>query len=69
MQKGRFILYTTHCPMCSVLKSKLQSKNISFQEIDDVDEMMKLGIESVPVLKIGEKLLNFSEAVSYVNSL
>ena len=61
------ILYSTHCPRCTVLEAKLKQKNIEYQEINNVDEMLKLGIQSVPQLKVDGKLMDFSEAVKWVN--
>ncbi len=61
------ILYTTMCPKCMVLESKLTSKNIDFKINSNVDEMANLGIMSAPVLSIDGKLLQFKEAIDWVN--
>lgn len=61
------ILYSTHCPRCTVLEAKLKQKNIEYQEINNVDEMLKLGIQTVPQLKVDGKLMDFSEAIKWVN--
>lgn len=63
------ILYSTGCPRCTVLKRKLDEKGVVYQEIEDVDEMMKLDIMEVPVLYIGGVLMNFTEAIEWVNGL
>ena len=62
-------LYTTHCPKCKVIETKMKSKNIHFDEVTDVNEMRKKGIESLPVLEVDGKMLGFLEANSYINSL
>ena len=62
-------LYSTGCPKCKVLKSKLDSKNIEYKIITDVDEMTKLGMTTVPFLMIDGKIKNFKESVDYINSL
>lgn len=63
------IIYTTEtCPRCSVLKTKLQSKNIKYIENHDIDEMRKLGIMSVPYMMMDGQLMNFGEAISWVNA-
>lgn len=59
--------YSTHCPKCSVLEKKMKSKNISYEEINDVETMKAKGIESVPMLEIDDTLMNFAEAVRWVN--
>ena len=61
------ILYTIGCPMCQVLKKKLDMKNIQFKEINDIDIMKNKGISSVPVLEINGELMNFSDANKWVN--
>lgn len=63
------ILYTTDCPKCKILKKKLNEKNVLFTENHSVEEMLVLGIEQVPVLKAEEKLMNFTEAVKWINNL
>lgn len=61
-------LYSTHCPRCNVLVAKLNQKNIQFEEITDIDIMEKLGIMSVPMLSIDDKLMDFKEAVTWINA-
>ena len=62
-----YILYSTGCPKCEVLKKKLAEKGVQYTENNSVDEMLKLGIEAVPVLKVDDRLLEFKEAVDWVN--
>lgn len=61
------ILYSTGCPKCKVLKSKLEDKGIEFVENDSVEEMTELGITQVPVLSVCGALLDFKKAVTWVN--
>lgn len=63
------IFYTTHCPQCNILAKKLEQKNIQYTTVDDVETMKELGITSVPVLSLGGVLMNFRNAVDFVNSL
>ena len=62
-------LYTTHCPQCTVLERKLAQKNITYTEHNDIDEMIKLGYNSVPILVIDGNEMPFGEAIQWVNSL
>lgn len=64
-----FVLYSTDCPKCIVLKEKMLGKKIDFLECNDTEEMRELGITMVPVLKVNDKYLNFKEANSYINGL
>lgn len=61
------ILYSTNCPRCNVLEEKLKVKNIDFVINNDVDKMIDLGIMSAPVLSVDDKLLQFKEAIDWVN--
>ena len=65
--KLSIILYSTGCPKCKVLKSKLEDKGIEFVENDSVEEMTELGITQVPVLSVCGALLDFKKAVTWVN--
>lgn len=63
------ILYTTHCPQCSVIESKLKEHNLEYTEITDIAKMRELGILSVPVLKVDGETKNFIEANKWLNNL
>lgn len=64
------ILYSTHCPKCNILEKKLNEKNISFRLETEIEKMPKQVINSntVPWLKVNDCLMNFGEAVKWVNS-
>jgi glutaredoxin-related protein len=62
------ILYSTGCPKCNVLKKKLAAAGIDYDEETNVEVMESLGISAVPVLKINNQLLSFTEAVKYINN-
>lgn len=63
------VLYSTNCPKCAILEGKLREKSIEFAVNTDVDEMLKLGMQSAPALKINDELLGFVDAVKWVNEL
>ena len=65
----KYILYSTGCPKCKVLKSKLDDKKIDYIVVDNIDEIMSKGIESVPVLEVNGEMMNFKSAVDYVNKI
>lgn len=60
-------LYSTGCPKCKILETKLNKKNIKYQEFTDVNKMLDMGIKSVPYLEVDGKLMNFTEANDWVN--
>lgn len=61
------ILYTTHCPKCKVLETKLNQKKLSYTIVDNVDEITGMGIMSVPVLQVNDDLFSFVEANKWIN--
>ena len=61
--------YSTGCPRCSVLKKKLEDKNIEFETVTDVDKMLEIGIKSAPALSFGGEIMNFSDAIKWVSSI
>lgn len=60
-------LYSNNCPRCIVLKQKLNNANITFQEENDINTMISLCLDEVPVLKIDDKIMNFLEAIDWIN--
>ena len=63
------ILYTIGCPKCNILKTKLKEKGVNFKIVDDIDEMEKLDIISAPQLFNGEKLMDYDEAMLWLNNV
>ena len=64
---GKIVLYTSHCPRCAILEKKLQEKNIAYETFTDVQKMIDMGFESMPVLQVDGKKMLFKEAVKWVN--
>lgn len=65
----KVILYSTGCPKCKVLKTKLDNKGIEYEIVNDTDEMLRLGMTTVPCLGIDGEIKDFKESVDYINSL
>ena len=61
------ILYTTFCPKCKVLETKLKQKGIKYKEITDIDIMTEKGFMSVPMLEVDNFVMNFTEANTWIN--
>lgn len=62
------ILYSTFCPKCNVLKSKLDEAGITYKINTSIDEMIELGIVTAPVLFVDGQKLSFIEAVDWINN-
>ena len=63
----KIILYSNNCPRCKILKKKLDDNKINYEIIDDVDTMIDKGLSTVPALDINGRMLDFKEAVEWVN--
>lgn len=62
------VLFSTHCPKCCVLEKKLNQKNISYEEINDIEIMKEKGYLSVPVLEVDGTRMDFKAANDWINS-
>lgn len=60
------VLWSTHCPRCKVLESKLKQKNIDYEECNDVQLMLSKGLETAPALEVDGTMMNFKEAVEWI---
>ena len=64
----KITLFSTHCPKCNVLEKKLQQKNISYEEVNDVEIMKEKGYLSVPVLEVDGTSMDFKTASNWINN-
>ena len=62
------ILYSTGCPKCKVLITKLDSKNINYNVVSDINVIVSKGINTVPVLEVDNNLMDFKTAIDWVNA-
>lgn len=63
------VLYSTGCPKCNVLKRKLDAANVQYSTVNDVDEMLKLGLKSAPALGVGTEIMDFKNAIEWVRNI
>ena len=63
------VLYSTGCPMCKVLKTKLNLAGVSYEEINDQETMIAKGFKSAPILEVEGQVLNFKEAIEWVKNI
>lgn len=62
-------LYTINCPACKVLESKLDEKGLEYQKHESEDATRALGFSEAPLLEVNGQILQFSEAIQYINNL
>ena len=60
------ILYEHGCPRCKVLKSKLDQKGIKYDTIGDVEVMKAKGFTEAPKLEVGDRIMDFKEAIEWI---
>jgi glutaredoxin-related protein len=60
-------LYSTHCPQCNTLETKLNRAGIDYKICDDIDLMKSRGFKAAPMLETDEGLFNFAQAIKWVN--
>lgn len=65
MEKANVVFYTVGCPRCTVLEKKLKEANIDYEIFSDVDKMLEMGMDDMPVLEVDGKRMSFSEAVKW----
>ncbi len=63
----KIILYTTHCPMCTVLEEKLEDAGFEYETVEDPQEIIKLGYYSAPILSVDENTMTFKEACDWID--
>lgn len=62
--------YTSHCPICKILKSTMDKNNIEYVEFDDPDLYMPIaednGIMSMPFADIDGEILSGNKLREYI---
>ncbi len=62
------ILYSTGCPKCRVLETKLTEAGVKFTKNESVDEMLAMGLTEAPALSVNGEVLGFLSAVRWVDA-
>lgn len=61
------ILYSTNCPKCKVIETKLNQLGIQYNINTDLNIMKQKGLSSAPYLELEDgTLLNFMEARNWM---
>lgn len=64
------ILYSTGCPKCKVLKTKLDTAQIEYVVCDDKQAMINKNFTNVPMLEFdGGMIMDFKSAVEWINRI
>lgn len=65
---SKIVLYTTHCPKCRILETKLKAKGVQYVEVTDEAIMQEKNIEFLPMLEVDKTLMDFVAANNFINS-
>lgn len=60
------IFYSTHCKKCGVVEILLKQKGIDYIESNDVQTVLDLGFKNAPLLSVDGKIMEFSEAITWL---
>lgn len=63
------ILYSTGCSNCRMLEAKLKAKKIEYVEVTDSNIILGMGFMSVPMLEVDGKIMNYKNAIEWLNNL
>ena len=64
----KVVLYHQHgCGMCKAVEMLLQKKNIDYESVTDVDEMLARGVTGTPTLDVDDKRFVKRECLDWIN--
>jgi len=66
---SKIILFSNDCAKCKILKTKLDQKQITYEECNDIDIMIKNGFLSIPMLQVDEEIMNYLNAVNWIKEI
>ena len=62
--------YSTNCPKCKVLSTKLDQVGVKYNINTDINTMLSKGIKSAPALEMEDgRIMDFSQALAWVRGL
>ena len=62
--------YSTNCPKCKVLSTKLDQAGVKYNINTDINTMLGKGIKSAPALEMEDgRIMDFSQALAWVRGL
>ncbi len=59
-------LYSNSCPNCVALKAELDKSNIEYIVCSDINAMINMGLNELPVLEVNGKLMSNNEAIDWI---
>lgn len=66
--ENEVVLYSTGCVRCRDMEEMLTQKGLRFVKVTSVDEMIKLGLNYVPALRVNGEILEQEEAFRWIKN-
>ena len=63
---NKIVFYSTHCPRCKVLETKIKQKHIAYDECNDIQIMKEKGFEMAPQLEVDGIIMDFKAALKWI---
>lgn len=64
------ILYSQPgCGQCRAIHILANKKGLTYTEVQDIEEMRKVGVEHTPAMKINDELLYGPAIIKYINGV
>lgn len=60
------ILYTTGCPKCKVVSTKLSRAGVEYDTCNDIAIMQSKGFTQAPVLEVEGRTMEFAEILKWI---
>lgn len=65
----KVVFYTIGCPQCLLVERKLKEKCISYDEKNDIEEMISLGFKHAPILVVDDKVMGVKDALNWIKTI
>lgn len=62
----KVVLYTTHCPQCTVLENMLKANNVEYDVETDVKLMRQKKFFSVPKLEVDGVVMDMKQSMEWL---
>ena len=61
-------MYSTGCPNCKRLESRLKAANLTYNICNDLNKLKELNFSNIPMLDIDGTLFGYRPAINWINN-
>lgn len=62
----KIVMYTTGCPQCEALAMRLKKAGVDYDICSDAELMTAMGMTHVPMLQVEEELMDYKQALKWI---